>query len=79
MIVAAWMARSFERVYECSLPSILSVLSKKMATWHMRGLTPVVTMLWASVSKRTGSKPLPAMLPTRTVAQFHPYKEVGLV
>ena len=29
IIVAAWMAGSFERVYECFLPSILSVLSKK--------------------------------------------------
>src|SRR5215208_5225344 len=29
IIGAAWMAGSFERVYECFLPSILSVLSKK--------------------------------------------------
>jgi hypothetical protein len=28
-MVAAWMARSFERVYEFFLPSILSVLPKK--------------------------------------------------
>ena len=29
-----------------------------MATWHMRGLTPSVTLLWASVSQGGGKKTL---------------------
>jgi hypothetical protein len=29
IVIVSWMARSFERVCECSLPQILSVLSKK--------------------------------------------------
>jgi hypothetical protein len=39
--VAAWMARSFEEVYECFLPSTLSVLSKK---WPL-GICAALLML----------------------------------
>jgi hypothetical protein len=31
---------------------------QEMATWHMRGLTPSVTLLWASVSQGGGKKTL---------------------
>ena len=29
---------------------------QKMAKWHMRGLTPIVTLLWASGSQRAESE-----------------------
>ena len=66
------MAGSFERVYECLLPSTLGAF-QKMATWHMRDLTLIVTMLWASVSQGVGRKPLPAMLST-VLLQIHKHR-----